>query len=267
MASRSRYWSCSKFADWLRGTPKPYAESSKGWRLWEQQAKSAHKIRFWLAEEALDAIQNFINWPIDQLYDIKYYINNRWITRTHCLVADRDQIRPGDWCDFGDRILPSVFGSFVDYVECELAWANFRWDEEARKKHNVPWWASGRWRIRTYRNAAAAMDYLQWAKTLVDDDGKPTHQAKVAAETEELYNWWKYARPTRPEPMDKSGWTAYCDRNREDGLGLLDRDESPEERAEVKKMLDMMRRLELQYEREDEKMLMRLIRIRNSLWT
>lgn len=267
MPSRSQYWSCSKFANWLRGTAKPNAATGKEWRLWHQQAKATHKFRYWLAEEGLDAIQNFINWPLDQLYAIKYYINNRWVTVTHHLVADRDQIRPGNWCDFGNRMLPCLFGSFVDYVECELAWANFRWDEEARKKHCIPWWANGWWRIRTYRNPEAAMDYLQWAKSLVDDDGKPTLQAKVAAETEELYNWWKYARPTRPDPMEKSGWSAYCDRNHGEGLGWLDRDETPEEKKQVKKMLDIMHKLEAQYEAEDERMMIRLIKIRQSLWT
>ena len=80
MAQRSNYWSCSKFADWLRGTPKPIAGTSEEWDDWNKAAETKHPIRYWLAEEALDRIQKFINWPLDQLYDIKYYINNRWVT-------------------------------------------------------------------------------------------------------------------------------------------------------------------------------------------
>ena len=61
MSQRSRYWSCTKFADWLRGTPKPYAETMEGWDAWRQQAETAHPWRYWLADEGLDHIQNAIH--------------------------------------------------------------------------------------------------------------------------------------------------------------------------------------------------------------
>ena len=71
MAQRSNYWSCTKFADWVRGTPKRGALTADGWHEWEVEAKSFNSIRYWIAEEALDAIQNFIWWPVDQLYAAK----------------------------------------------------------------------------------------------------------------------------------------------------------------------------------------------------
>ena len=60
---RNHYWTCSKFADWLRGSPKGGAKTSGEWRKWEIEAKSAHPIRWWLAEEGLDANRGagFIN--------------------------------------------------------------------------------------------------------------------------------------------------------------------------------------------------------------
>lgn len=54
---RSRYFSCSKFADWLRGTPKLSCGTSEEWRDWEISAKQSRPIRYWLAEEGLDYIQ------------------------------------------------------------------------------------------------------------------------------------------------------------------------------------------------------------------
>ncbi len=54
MKQRIRYWSCSGFADWLRGSAKPRSETAGGWRDWETGAKARNPLRFWLAEEFLD---------------------------------------------------------------------------------------------------------------------------------------------------------------------------------------------------------------------
>ena len=52
------YWSCTKFADWLRGTAKLGAGTSEQWDEWRTTAQMKHNFRYWVAEEALDAIQN-----------------------------------------------------------------------------------------------------------------------------------------------------------------------------------------------------------------
>ena len=119
MAQRTHYWSCSEFADWLRGTAKPKFETGEGWRKWRHAAKNKHPFRYWLAEEVLDKIQNFIWHPVDTLYDLKYYINNRWVTRTHALTAHPKDIKPGKWRDLGNRFLPCLFNELVDFVEHE----------------------------------------------------------------------------------------------------------------------------------------------------
>ena len=86
------YWTCSKFADWLRGTPKLGAGTSDEWDEWREKAK-AKTFRYWLAEEGLDILQNIVMFIPDKIHAVKYYINNRWITRTHGLTAHpRDKI-------------------------------------------------------------------------------------------------------------------------------------------------------------------------------
>ena len=60
MAQRTHYWSCSSFADWLRGTAKNGAKTAEGWRDWRKDAETKYPFRYWLAEEGLDKIQNFI---------------------------------------------------------------------------------------------------------------------------------------------------------------------------------------------------------------
>jgi hypothetical protein len=278
MGQRSQYWSCTPFADWIRGIEKGGAKTGRGWREWEAEAKTKYPIRYWIAEEALDAVQNFLWWPIDKIYDVKYYVNNRWVTRTHSLTAHPRDIKPGDWCDVGNRFLPCLFNELVDFVEVEIAWWHLAWSPEERHKYNMPWWAVGWWRIRTWRCPQAGLDNLDWQSKLVwtedevgDDKekiGKPTYQAEKALEILALYKWWKEVYPNRPDVHDASGWTAYCDMRRERGDHMLDlEDRSPEEAEMSRKALDKSHEIEQAYEAEDEAMMIRLIKIRNSLWT
>lgn len=280
---RNNYWTCSKFADWLRGTTKLKAGTSEEWNEWEARAKSAYPVRWWLAEEGLDHLQKFIMWPTDKLYAIKYYVNNRWITKTHALTAHPSNIKPGDWCDVGNRFLPCMFNELVDFVEVELAWWHLAWEgQEERKKYNMPWWASGWWRVRAWRCAQAGLDNLAWQMSITAKEdyglnpgdkgyGEPTLQAKNAAEILALYKWWTEVYPNRPDPYDASGWSKYCDlRREEEGEGMRwigVESKNPETRKLGKKSLDLSHKIEAQYEKEDEQMMIRLIRIRNSLWT
>lgn len=279
---RNHYWTCSKFADWLRGTTKGGAKTAEGWDEWEKRAKAAYPIRWWLAEEGLDILQTIVYWPTDKLYAIKYYINNRWVTRTHALTASPRDIPRGQWCDVGNRFLPCLFNELREYVEVELAWWQIAWaDKEEKAKYDAPFWATGWFRWRTWRCPQAGLDSLKWQSELVwkEDEvgeessnvGQPTFQAKNAQEILALYKWWTEVYPNRPDPHDASGWTAYCDLKRklyeETGMGFLSADKTPEMKEMASKALDKTREIEEAYEKEDEEMLIRLIRIRNSLWT
>lgn len=269
---RRSYWSNSNLANWIRGTAKPNSETSEGWRSWNRLARTTHPVRYWIAEEALDRIQNFIYWPTDQLYAIKYYINNRWVTRTHALTAHPRDIRPGTWQDVGYRFLPCLFNELVDYVEIELAWFHIAWDNEAAAKYRAPFWSRGWWRWRTWRCAEAGIDNLHWQIGLkvdyVDEDhadwGKPTPQAERAREILDLYNWWTQIRPQRVDSMITSGWSDYCERRR-----LADPDDwlLSKDQEDTTGMLEQMNRIDAEFDQEDEDMLIRLIKVRHALWT
>ena len=85
----------------------------------------------------------------------------------------------------------------------------------------------------------------------------------------ELYDWWKNTHPTRIDPHDASGWSEICDRRREgeDDDYIMWGDRTDEERAESTAALNRCTEIEQQYEDEDTEMLIRLIKIRKSLWT
>lgn len=275
------YWSCSKFADWLRGTAKPEWCTVEAWDPWEAAAKKTHPVRYWLAEEGLDRLRDIIFFIPDKLYALKYYINNRWVTSTHTLTAHPSDIRRGDWCDVGNRFLPCLFNELVEFVEVELAWWHIAWsDSERKKKYSAPFWASGWFRWRTWRCPQAGLDNLEWQASLVYDEnmgiepshklfGKPTTQADKAREILALYNWWKCERPSRPDPYDASGWTDFCARMTEKygpGLGSWNK-RTKAEKTESTRINKIQTKMEEQYEREDEDMMIRLIKIRNGLWT
>lgn len=278
MAHHSNYWSCTPFADWIRGTNKLGAATAEEWDDWRTAAKMKHNFRYWLAEEFLDDIQDFVTWPVRKLYDIKYYINNRWVSRTHSLTAHARDIKPGQWQDVGNRFLPCLFNELVDFVEIETAWSQIAWGgDENRAKYNPPFWASGWFRWRVWRCPQAGLDHLDWAMTLtnvewLEEDKKhlaePTHQAIAAREIKELYTWWTTVYPNRPDPYDASGWTEYCEKSRELNGGKFFGSKST---PELKKMSDkshkLLQKIEAAYKKEDEQMMIRLIKIRDSLWT
>jgi hypothetical protein len=276
---RSHYWTCSKFADWLRGTPKLKCGTSEEWDAWYASSAKSHPIRYWIAEEGLDHLQKFVYYIPDRLNDIRYYINNRWITRSHALTAHPRDIAPGTWRDVGNRFLPCLFNELVDFVEIEQAWHHCIWSDDAKTKFDVPWYRKGWLRLRTWRCPEAGIEYLRWAETLTNEEfleegekhkAEPTYQAKAAKEIIELYTWWTTTYRNRPDPMDASGWSAHCEAMRVKYPGSMFsslNSKDPEDRKASNKAHKLLTKIEKAYEAEDEAMMIRLIKIRESLWT
>src|SRR5574343_285194 len=115
------YWSCSDFADKLRGAKKPLLAGSDEWEEWHAETKKAHPIRYYLAETGLDAIQDFVNFIPNKIKDLGWYITCRFYTKTHTLTASKEHIKPGEYADLPERIMFCLFDELVNFVECELA--------------------------------------------------------------------------------------------------------------------------------------------------
>jgi hypothetical protein len=277
---RNHYWTCSKFADWLRGTAKLKAGTSEEWDEWTTTAQMRHNFRYWLAEEGLDYLQKIVYYPTDKLYAIKYYINNRFVTRTHALTAHARDIPRGEWRDVGNRFLPCLFNELVDFVEVELAWWHIAWDTEARKKFESPWYATGWFRWRTWRSPECGLANLEWQRSLKFNEdegfekgdphiGQPTPQAKKAQEILDLYTWWTTTYRNRPDPYEVSGWTTACEAQRAANGGKLSwsTPKDPVLKKAQNKAHKLLQKIEADYEKEDEEMMIRLIKVRHGLWT
>lgn len=275
------YWSHSKFAKWLThtlgGMPQPSAETSNGWVLWEKAARARAPFAHWLVHTGLSNAQRFLTYPWTKLTDCKYYIRNRYITKSHAIVTS---LRRGQYHSVDELILHGLFTLLVDFIEIEKAHMHVAWgDEHAKAQYEYPWWR--RWNLlrwQEWRMPIAGIAYLEWEAALVwkkdewvDNEspmiGQPTGQASAAQEQLVLYNWWINVRPNRPDPYDASGWTAHCDAKyrKDDILVLLDGVE--DEPAKTTKALDSLHDLEKQYDDEDEEMMTRLMKIRQHLWT
>ena len=277
------YWSIGKFSDWLRGKPKLDSGTCEEWRDWRRDAKAAHPFRYWLAEEGLDAVQDFVRWPIERINDVRYYLNNRFASRTHTLTSH--SLEKGRWHEFEKRLLHCAFDELVNFVEIEKAWMTVCWNEEASEQFNTPWWRKnwwGRWFVQ-WRSPEAGLHHLAWEMELKNIEwvdptdpiyGTPTPQATSAKEQLALYYWWKHVRPHRTDPHDYSGWNDYCEERRlaveaaggEDSDYIFSED-PPKDKERTRKMLDLCHQLEENYAKEDEEMLIRLIKVRQHLWT
>jgi hypothetical protein len=236
--SRFNYWSCSKFANWIRGTEKPFALGWDEWGVWRKESEQKHPFRYWVAEELLDFLQNIVNLPMDIYHTIEVYIRNRFIDKMHYL---RTGLKPGQYYDLDYRILHGLFNELTILVESELAYLS---QYKSDKKYKF---------IRG-RCVEAGLDYLNWAGQLkMDEDyginpdnkdyNKPTAQAISSQKVLELYNWWK-DRDYRTDPYsmftkEKDGKSYY---------------------KKIAKIMD-------DYDKEDTKMLIELIKIRGSLWS
>lgn len=244
---RISYWSCSKFSRWLTGNTKPQYATASEWDKWEQSTAIARPFRYWIAETALDEIQDFIYFIPKKLDDIRHYIINRYINKLHCLTST--SLTKGQYYDFEHRMLHCLFDELVNFIAIEKGTMN-KISNPAPYKSDID----------------HGLEYLQWETTIRNtwldendpDYNKPTLQAEVAMWIINAYNWWTNIRPNRPDPMDVSGWSDYCDKNPE-GVSI-----SNDDTKEMNAILDKMER---EYYEEDTQMLIQLIKYRTSLWT
>lgn len=252
--SRTTYWSNSKLAGYIRRQfgdfTKPQRATMEDWNTWEQQNQSQHPIIYWITEIGFNFLQDIVMFPLDVWEEIRVYIRNRFIDKIHILQT---KLTPGRFYEFDTRLLHGAFNSLVDFVECDLAWMQVVFTEDKGKKYGYPFWSRNRgFRFGKFRCREAGLDYLQWEMTLINECewlteeekvnhpeykcGEPSSQAERAKEVLSLYTWWTLQRPNRIDPFD-------------DGF-----------------VGDPFEEENRQYE-EDNEMLIRLIKIRKSLWT
>lgn len=256
MRTYASEWKCFEY---LRGRfkiDKPVALEWGKWDEWEANLKKEKPIGFFLTETVPDFINYVAHYIPTPISDIRYYCRNRFVRKTHVLSTG---FKPGEYHDLDERILHGLMNSLVDFVEIEKAYKS-RWcGTEASKSAK---WIKG-------RCPELGLEYLSWEMTLdnpnLDEYNRCDSQAQVAREIKAIYNWWKFDRPGRPNPDDISGWSELCEWDRINGKKPFEKGTEEEEQRKSE-ALKQLRQIEQQYEDEDQEMLIRLIKIRKSLW-
>jgi hypothetical protein len=286
----SRHYSSSKSVAWLRKKifkiDKPVALGWGEWAKWDAQLKKDHPIGNFFTETLPDWLEWFPEHSIEYVNDVRYYIHN-WVSGTHRMNST---LKRGAWHEMSERMLFANFDTFVDFIEIEEAHGHIAWsDKEERKKYNVPWYETRwlRW-FHTWRCPQAGIDHLKWEMTLDQPDptdpnsgpnGTSPYQAKAAREKMELYTWWKHIRPTRGDSWVVSGLRPFWDRmdakyeeDGEDGfggwLGIGNKQKmTAAERRQYDALSKKKDEIEAEWEEEDTQMLIKLIKMRQTLWT
>ena len=273
-----RYYSTMDFAssklfNYLREhvfkIDKPFALGWHEWDKWRDETKAKHPFGYWATETLPDILEKPVHWFVDPINDLRYYFRMRFVHKSHYLKTNLEK---GSYHEIDSRILNGCFTALVDFIELEKAWMMINNSEKNDAKYHVPWHQKHyllRW--TQWRCPQAGIDYCMWEASLDHPDLLPEEradaQAHAAREQLALYNWWKQIRPSRPDAYDASGWTEIMDESERLGYKIFDDNQPPELRKRISAASDAAHKIETEYEQEDEEMLLRLIRIRKSLWT
>ena len=224
---------------------KPKAATLEEWDEWENRSRTERPFAYFITETVPDyarRTKDAMLWPFRSTRSwIRYNITDR-----HHVINTG---LPPQYHELDDRMLHGMFSLLVDFVEIDQAWMEYCFgDKEETLK--VPWYMRRPFKIKSFRRPELGMRYLRWqmslaSPTLSPHDASP-HQAHVATEVYVLYHWWKRVRPMRPDPFLLAEQRSA-------------RSENP--------MATSFKDVERMYDEEDDKMLMRLVEIRTSLWT
>ncbi len=276
----SRHYNSTRPFVWLRkklNIKKPTALPWGGWEVWDKELKSTRPIAYFLTETLPDLLELPAKWLIDPINDLRYRVRLQFVYKTHYLQTG---LKPGHWYEFETRTLHGMFNELVNFVEIEKANHAIAWGgDEVAVKYHVPWWR----RVRLFywgewRCPKAGIDHLKWEMELDNPDSpdytQNSSQAVSARELMILYVWWTKIRVKREESSayDEVGYTEYsreldekygCDWMFSSARISLTAAEQVK-RSELGKAAH---ELEEAWYKEDEDMLIRLVKLRRTMWT
>lgn len=197
-------------------------------------------------------LKNFYESIEDRIFDMKCVCENivHWVqyrTTNKFHIIDT-KLKPG-YHELDTKILHANFEMLVDFVEIEKAWLN-TWSDRS-KYNNLSWFTR---KFKKFRSPEDGIEYLNWEIAVTNES-----QAKSAKEILELYFWWKKIRPERKDPYEIAQFNKYFP----DPLMFFNHQITDEQKA----CMELISKIDQDEYNEDTDMLVRLMRIRNSLWT
>ena len=195
------------------------------------------------------------------LNDIKYWFLYRLVNK-HKYHRVETGLKP-NYYEVETRMLHANFNMLKEYVEGEVSFMQLWRKDEG----DTDWISDAR---------KAGLEHLDWEISLVHEAnevlnpkivGKPTLQAIAAKEKKALYLWWVDERPARPDPWDVYITDDDDDDDVDGNFFVRMAKRTPAQKAASTKQFRQKEKLEEKYDAEDTKMLIRLMKLRKSLWT
>jgi len=238
----------------------PNALDMDGWNAFENEFKKKAPIRYFIKYFIVDKISNVYG----DLSHIAWAIRYRTVRKYHLVDT---KLNPG-YHEIDTRMLHANFELLVDYVEIECA--NMA-EVADRAELTAPRGWRGDWfprvaKIKEGRSRELGMQHLNWETTLASPtlnvNERSPDQAARAVQVIILYTWWKDVYPNREmlESPDRNGV----------GLEFLSakwKKENPEMDEKIRQWSINSHIQELEWDKEEEEMLIALMRIRKGLWT
>lgn len=238
----------------------PGAMSATGWRLFNNEYKELAPVRYWIKHD----FKELFVWPVKRkLSDAKWWVIYRTTERYHRLDTG---LEPG-YHEIDTVMLNVNFNILKNFVEVETA-SRMYWSNERKSitwcERHMPFYRV----FYPFRRPDLGIQQLDWAATLDDPSLPPNDrsdkQAQDAREMKILYKWWVEDRPNRKEYK-----LASYDEQNLGILGCFDDEfnaDAEDYKAHIVSM-DEQDKKRKEWEEEDQKMLIRLINIRSSMWT
>lgn len=249
----------------------PYALEWGEWDGYRARYKKTHPIMYFVFQTVINNIDRFLHrYIIEPWNNFWYSLRNRFID--HSTEVRIQSLKKYRYHDPSKVLLHANFQILVDFVELEVGiFDRSAWYDALRSIPIIGYF------IPSIRDADGGLKHLQWECELKHNEewvkpddplyNKPTPQAISAREKRDLYLWWKNIRPQRLDPMDASGLSNYYEKMRNDGRELFGNNKTDEERIIWNTLSNQCQSIEKMYDEEDERNLIRLIKIRQSLWT
>ena len=244
-----------RYTHWMAFNP-PGALTSEGWSSFDNEFHMKAPIRYWFHRDFKKIFVYPIKWKYEAIY---HWIRYRTTDRYHVIKTG---LPPG-YVE-ADRVMLNVnFNLLKNFVEIQKA-ARQYWQEEVEKtwcEKHMPFYRL----FYPFRRPDLGIKYLEWESTL-DDPSLPPHeqsirQAEQAREILALYKWWtiertgritvEVRRPVVDKPMDL----------------LSPKMKLSPEYKRYRADMSKYHKQEEKWEKEDDKMLLRLIKIRKGLWS
>jgi len=203
--------------------------------------------------EFIDIINPY--YPIRRMINHGFFLKN-WRISIKTLPAD-------GWRDKDSLMLHANFQILTDYVE-----------EECSKMNDFPTHLDSSKKIKDKK--IRGLIYLEKYINLNESGNYPMPEVSTAyKEIRSLYIWWNVERPSRTNPDDDIESYISHDNlmdfwgkdSKEKAIFLKKNPKFKKEYAEWGERCDLSQELEDKYKKEDDKMLLRLIKVRSYMWS